>query len=58
MLNLEKHPYFTKYIDPESGVESYLLTEKIAGMYQHFYFSESSVTRDGSWAPCSQSAES
>lgn len=53
-MNLEKHPYFTKYTDPESGVESYLLTEKIAGMYQHFYFSESSVTKDGKylWIRC------
>ena len=54
MIQLENHPYFTKFTDPESGVESYLLTEKIAGMCQHFYFSESSVTADGKylWVRC------
>lgn len=54
MLNLDKHPYFTKYTDPQSGVESYLLTEGVAGMHQHFYFSESSVTKDGKylWVRC------
>lgn len=53
-MQLENHPYFTKFTDPQSGVESYLLTEKIAGMYQHFYFSESSVTKDGKylWIRC------
>jgi len=53
-MQLENHPYFTKFTDPQSGVESYLLTEKIAGMYQHFYFSESSVTKDGKylWICC------
>lgn len=55
MIDLENHPYFTKYTDPQSGVESYILTEKVAGMYQHFYFSESSVTEDGKylWICCS-----
>ena len=54
MIRLEDHPCFTKYTDPKSGVESYLLTEKVAGMYQHFYFSESSVTKDGRylWIIC------
>lgn len=54
MLHLDRHPYFTKYTDPVSGVESYIFTEKIAGMHQHFYFSEQSVTKDGKylWIRC------
>lgn len=49
MLNLEKHPYFKEYIDPESGVKSYFLTEKVGALQQHFYFSECSLTDDGKY---------
>lgn len=55
MINLDKHPYFSKYTDPNSGVVSYILTETISELQQHFYFSSSSVTSDGKylWIRCS-----
>ena len=28
MFDLSKHPYFTEYIDPQSGVKSYVLTDE------------------------------
>lgn len=47
MLNLENHEYFVKYVDPKSGVTSYILRKKIAPIQQHLYFSQPSVTSDG-----------
>ena len=54
MLNLDKHPYFSEFADPESGVKSYILTKKVARVHQHFYFSECSLTDDGKylWIRC------
>jgi len=54
MLNLDKHPYFKAYVDEKSGVKSYLLTEKVAQLQQHFYFTDSSLTEDGKflWFRC------
>lgn len=49
MLNLKNHPYFTEYTDPVSGVVSYILTERVSQMQQHFYFSECSLTDDGNY---------
>ena len=31
MFDLSKHPYFEKYTDEKSGVESYILKERVAG---------------------------
>lgn len=55
MINLVNHPYFSEYIDPKSGVKSYLLTEKISKMQQHFYFCNTSLTFDSKylWIRCS-----
>lgn len=47
MFDLSKHPYFTEYIDPQSGVKSYVLTERVAALQQQFYFTQQSVTPDG-----------
>ncbi len=54
MLNLDRHPYFTKYADEQSGVVSYILTEHVAALQQSFYFSQPSVTEDGKylWIMC------
>lgn len=54
MFDLSRHPYFTEYIDPKSKVKSYVLTEKIAPLQQHFYFAQPSVTEDGKylWLYC------
>lgn len=55
MYQLEKHPYFEKFTDPKTGVESFVLTRRIGKMQQHFYFSQPSVTKDGKylWIRCS-----
>jgi len=54
MLNLDKHPYFKEYIDPKTGVKSYILKERVAQMQQHLYFTDSSITYDEKymWIRC------
>ncbi len=54
MVDLARHPYFEEFIDPESGVKSYILTKKVARLHQHFYFSECSLTDDSKylWIRC------
>ena len=46
MMDIAKHPYFTEWIDPESGVRSYVLTKKLAPLQQSFYFTNSSFSAD------------
>ncbi len=55
MFDLSKHPYFEKYTDEKSGVESYILKERVAELQMHFYFAQPSVTSDGKylWVVCS-----
>ncbi len=38
---------FTKWVDPKSGVESYILTARVAPLQQSFYYVNSSITDDG-----------
>ena len=38
---------FTPYIHPESGVKSYLLTQKVAPVQEAFYFVNNSISSDG-----------
>ena len=54
MFDLSRHPYFEKYTDPVSGVESFILTKKVGGLQRHFYFAQRSVTDDGKylWVMC------
>lgn len=47
MYDLTKHPFFTKWTDPESGIESFILTKRIAPVQYPFYFTNPSVTHDG-----------
>jgi hypothetical protein len=47
--NLKNHPYFTSWTDPASGVESFILSERVAPIQQSFYFTNSSVSKDGQW---------
>ena len=49
MFDLSKHPYFTPYRDPKSGIVSYILTEKVAPLQRHFYFAQPSMTADGKY---------
>ena len=53
-LDLERHPYFEPYIDPKSGVKSYILKEKVADLQQNLYFSEIGLTEDNAymWFMC------
>lgn len=46
---LERHPYFKKWTDPESGVVSYILQKKAAPFQQSFYFTNSSLSSDEKW---------
>lgn len=48
-LNLDEHPYFKPWIDPESKIKSYVLKEHIAPTQQSLYFSTPSISADGKW---------
>ncbi len=46
---LAAHPYFTSWTDPESGVESFILTRRVAPVQMGFYFTNPSLSPDGRW---------
>jgi len=48
-FDLGKHPFFEKWTDPLSGVESFILKERVAPVQQSFYFTNPSVSADGKW---------
>jgi len=45
--SLEDTKLFTRWADPKSGVESYILTARVAPLQQSFYYVNSSITNDG-----------
>ena len=45
--NLSEHPYFVRWTDPETGVPSYILAERVAPHQQSFYFTNRSLSADG-----------
>jgi len=47
--DLSKHPFFEPWEDPETGVLSYILTERVAPIQQTFYFTNPGISRDGKW---------
>ena len=47
--DLSTHPYFEPWIDPETGITSYLLNERVAPVQQSFYFVNPSVSPDEKW---------
>lgn len=47
--DLSRHPHFTAWTDPQSGVTSYLLTEKVAPVQQTFYYTNPSISPDERW---------
>lgn len=49
MFDLSEHPYFEQWQDPESGVVSFLLKERVAPVQQSFYFTNPSVSADEHW---------
>ena len=49
MYDLSEHPFFEKWTDPESGIDSFVLKERIAPIQQSFYFTNISVSTDEEW---------
>ncbi len=49
MYDLNKHPFFESWRDPESGVESFILTERVAPIQQTFYFTNRGISPDEKW---------
>lgn len=49
MFDLSLHPFFEAWIDPISGVQSYLLKQRVAPLQKSFYFVNSGLTADGRW---------
>lgn len=47
--DLAEHPFFTEWKDPESGIVSYILTERAAPVHVSFYFVNSSISDDGEY---------
>lgn len=47
--DLSDHPYFTKWVDPVSGIESFILTERVAPVQMPFYFVNPSISPDGEY---------
>ena len=43
MHDLRQHPYFKRWTDPGSGIESFILKKRVAPVQQSFYFANSSV---------------
>ena len=49
MYDLSKHPFFEKWVDPVSGVKSFILKERVAPVQMSFYFVNSSISPDGEY---------
>lgn len=49
MHDLDRHAHFERWRDPESGMESFILKERVAPVQQSFYFTNSSVSPDENW---------
>jgi len=49
MHDLNRHPHFESWRDPSSGVESFILSERVAPIQQSFYFTNPSVSPDENW---------
>lgn len=46
---LERHPLFTPFTDPVSGVVSFLLKNGVAPVQQSLYYTQPSLSADGKW---------
>jgi len=49
ILAPENSPLFTRWTDPASGVESFLLNERVAPFQQTFYFTNDGMDASGRW---------
>ncbi len=54
MFDLNQHPYFQAWRDPQSGVVSHILTHRVADVQMCFYFATPSLQADGErlWMYC------
>ncbi len=48
-MTLDEHPYFERWTDPQSGVVSYILNERVAPVQMGFYFTNPSISKDEKW---------
>jgi hypothetical protein len=46
---LDDHPYFTRWTDPQTEAESYVLSERIAPIMKAHYFETPSMKGDSKW---------
>jgi len=47
--DLSGHPHFQAWTDPESGITSYILSERVAPVQENFYFVNSGISADERW---------
>jgi hypothetical protein len=47
--DLSRHPYFERWIDPETGVTSFVLSERVAPFQKGLYYATPSISADGRW---------
>ena len=47
--DLSRHPYFEAWVDPRTGVENFLLAERVAPFQKGLYYTTPSVSADGRW---------
>ena len=47
--DLSEHPYFERWTDPETGVESLILIERVAPLQKGLYYATPSISTDGRW---------
>ncbi|PAW77810.1 MAG: hypothetical protein B9S32_09410 [Verrucomicrobia bacterium Tous-C9LFEB] len=52
---LQNPSFFSRWVDPKTKVESYILNQHVAPVQQSFYYTNPSLTRDGNyyWFYCS-----
>lgn len=48
-MNLDRHPFFQRWADPQTGVVSYILDRRVAPIQQSFYFTNPSLSPDEKW---------
>ncbi len=48
-MNLESHPHFRTWRDPETGAVSYVLAERVAPLQKGFYFVNACLSPDERW---------
>ena len=47
VFDLEHHPHFVPWVDPRSGIRTFLLNERVSPVQQTFYFVNPGISDDG-----------